>query len=71
MSTNEMTMRNTYEIDGRKYTVTRHIEREASNVEKTSLPIVDIPMMSDETWQELCRKSREEHPEWYSNLHDI
>ena len=71
MSTNEMTMRNTYEIDGCKYTVTRHIERTEPNGGEISLPIVDIPMMSDEKWQELCRKSREEHPERYSNLHDI
>ncbi len=36
-----------------------------------TIPIVDIPMMSDYKWQEECLKSRLEHPERYEKSEDV
>lgn len=36
-----------------------------------TIPIVDIPMMSDYQWQLNCLKSRMEHPELYEATEDV
>lgn len=28
-----------------------------------AIPLLDIPMMSNEEWQQICREDREKHPE--------
>ena len=47
----------TYEILGRKYPVTGYVTAPQIG----SVPLVDMPMMSDERWNELCRESAVKH----------
>ena len=33
-----------------------------------TIPLVDLPMMSDEKWLQMCRKDREKRPEIYAEI---
>ena len=47
----------TYEIAGKAYPVLGYI----TTPQTGTVPLVDLPMMSDERWEELCRESAVKH----------
>ena len=51
----------TYRLAGRDYPVTARVKMQGG----VNVPLVDLPMMSDYTWQLGALKSRLEHPEVY------
>ena len=50
-------MSGTYEIAGKAYPILGYV----SSPQTGSVPLVDLPMMSDERWMELCRESAVKH----------
>lgn len=56
-------MYGTYNIGGREYPIIDMVENPDTGIE--DIPLVDIPMMSDQRWMELCEESRRKHPELY------
>ncbi len=57
---------NVYEIQGKEYPVIGQCKVINDKKEIVgSIPIVDVPMMSDYKWQLGCLVSRLKHPEYY------
>lgn len=58
----------TYELQsGKVVPVSGYVER--ANGE--SVPLLDIPMMSDLKWHQECLRSRLEHREQYARIEDV
>ena len=57
----------TMQIGGREYSVVGFTPTKRVGV----VPLVDIPMMSDREWDQLCLKGRLEHPERYAKHEDV
>lgn len=57
----------TMKVGTQDYPITGYVKSKRFGV----VPVVDIPMMSDYTWQQLCLQSRLEHPERYAELEDV
>ena len=55
----------TMEIGGRTFPVVGYVARESTG---ETVPLVDIPMMSDYKWQLTSLQSRLDHPEWYAAI---
>lgn len=47
----------TYKILDREYPIIGHV----TSPQTGTVPLVDIPMMSDERWEELCRENAIKH----------
>ena len=56
-----------YRLAGKDYPVTARVKMQGG----LNLPLVDLPMMSDYTWQLGALKSRLEHPEAYAQFEDV
>ena len=56
-----------YRLAGKDYPVTARVKMQGGQ----NLPLVDLPMMSDYTWQLGALKSRLEHPEVYAQFEDV
>lgn len=56
-----------YRLAGKDYPVTARVKMQGG----LNLPLVDLPMMSDYTWQLGALKSRLEHPEVYAQFEDV
>ena len=50
-------MSETYEIAGKVYPVLGYV----TTPQTGTVPLVDLPMMSDERWEELCREGAVKH----------
>lgn len=50
-------MNGTYEIAGKAYPILGCVTTSQTG----TVPLVDLPMMSDERWNELCRESAVKH----------
>lgn len=64
----------TYEINGKAYPITGYVDIVTGDPEMpmlNSVPLVDIPMMSDYRWQPGALQSRLEHPEVYEDKEDV
>lgn len=55
----------TYDINGQKYPVLEMVDADPYGV----LPLVDIPMMSDERWQEIAHEQQKD-PRYWETLAD-
>lgn len=61
-----------FEVGGVDYPVIGHaLVKDENNVIIDTVPIVDIPQMSDYQWQLSCLKSRLEHPEYYESSENV
>ena len=49
-------------ISGKIYPVTAVVEHPALG----NVPLVDVPMMSDDRWRELVAQAKARHPEYYA-----
>lgn len=56
-----------YRLTGKEYPVSAHVKFQGGG----SVPLVDLPMMSDYTWQLGALKSRLEHPEVYAKFENV
>ena len=56
-----------YRLAGQAYPVTPGVKMQGG----LNVPLVDLPMMSDYTWQLGALKSRLEHPEVYAQFEDV
>ena len=56
-----------YRLAGKEYPVSAHVKFQGGG----SVPLVDLLMMSDYTWQLGALKSRLEHPEVYAQFEDV
>ena len=56
-----------YRLAGKEYPVSAHVKFQGGG----SVPLVDLPMMSDYTWQLGALKSRLEHPEVYAKFENV
>lgn len=54
----------TYEINGKEFPIIGY----SKCPDGTYVPLVDIPMMSDERWQQIAMEEREKYPELYAKL---
>lgn len=50
-------MNGTYEIAGKAYPILGYV----TTLQTGAVPLVDLPMMSDERWNELCREIAVKH----------
>ena len=57
----------TYRLAGQDYPVTARVKMQGG----LNVPLVDLPMMSDYTWQLGALKNRLEHPEVYAQFEDV
>lgn len=64
-------MQETYTIYGKEYPVVGHANVVDRGKVTRTVPIVDIPMMSDYKWQLGCLKSRLESPENYADSENV
>lgn len=56
-----------FSLGGKSYPVTGYL----SVAGMPTVPLVDIPMMTDYQWQLSCLKSRLEHPEVYAQFENV
>lgn len=64
-------MQKTYTIYGKEYPVFGHARVVDKGKVTGTVPIVDIPQMSDYKWQLDCLNDRLEHPEKYEPFENI
>lgn len=64
-------MQETYTIYGKEYPVVGHANVVDKGKVTGTVPIVDIPQMSDYKWQLDCLNDRLEHPEKYEPFENI
>lgn len=56
-----------YRLAGKEYPVSAHVKFQGGG----SVPLVDLPMMSDYRWQQGCLESRLRHPEVYAKFENV
>ena len=56
-----------FSLGGKSYPVTGYLSVDGM----PTVPLVDIPMMTDYQWQLSCLKSRLEHPEVYAQFENV
>lgn len=63
----------TYNIVGKKFPIVGYVALRNENGEVTqdTIPIVDLPWVSDYKWQFDCLVDRLEHPEKYAAFEDV
>ena len=67
-----MKKQETYSVGGREFPVVGHAKVMNRNREVVgTIPIVDIPQVSDYQWQLDCLNDRLEHPEKYESFEDV
>ena len=67
-----MKKKETYSVGGREYPVVGHAKVIDQNREVVgTIPIVDIPQVSDYQWQLDCLNDRLQHPEKYEPFEDV
>ena len=67
-----MKKKETYSVGGREFPVVGHAKVMNRNREVVgTIPIVDIPQVSDYQWQLDCLNDRLQHPEKYEPFEDV